>query len=50
MSRWTILPLHGLLYGAMNCNISDAKILKHISNWFVETPEDSWDIWHMGNI
>jgi hypothetical protein len=50
MSRWTIISLYRLLYGAIDCHIRNTKTLAHISNWLVETPEYTWDIWHIGNI
>ena len=41
------LELSGKLGGF---NIHDMRVLKYIRNWLEETPEDSWDIWHTGNI
>ena len=38
------------LYRKFSLSIHEIGALQRIRNWFKEDPEDSWEIWHIGNI
>jgi hypothetical protein len=36
-------------YRKFSISIHEIGALQRIRNWFKEDPEDSWEIWHIGN-
>jgi len=49
LGKWVLFAL-GMPPRSIGSAIKNTKIFKHVYRWFEEAPEDSWDIWHKGNI
>jgi hypothetical protein len=47
---WELISQLELPRMAKGFNIRNTAVLKRIHDWLEETPEDSWAVWHMGNI